>query len=75
MDKAKPSYEVKAENGRVLQMVNEDFYHRKFLDVPYADVSPTQKLDIYLPEGEGPFPVIVSIHGGAFAFGDSRGSG
>ena len=40
---------------------------RKFLDIPYADISPAQKLDIYLPdEGEGPFPVIVSLHGGAF---------
>jgi acetyl esterase/lipase len=40
---------------------------RRFLDVPYAGLSPAQKLDIYLPgEGAGPFPVIVSIHGGAF---------
>lgn|GEM_PF-204149 len=40
---------------------------RRFLDIPYATLSPAQKLDIYLPdEGDGPFPVIVSIHGGAF---------
>jgi acetyl esterase/lipase len=40
---------------------------RKFLDIPYANLSPAEKLDIYLPdEGEGPFSVIVSIHGGAF---------
>jgi acetyl esterase/lipase len=40
---------------------------RRFLDIPYAQLSPAQKLDIYLPdEGEGPFPVIVAIHGGAF---------
>jgi acetyl esterase/lipase len=40
---------------------------RKLLDVAYAPLSPAQKLDIYLPdEGDGPFPVIVSIHGGAF---------
>ena len=33
--------------------------------------SPAQKLDIYLPDkGDGPFPVIVSIHGGAWMFGD-----
>lgn len=43
------------------------FITRKFLDVPYATLSDSQKLDIYLPEsGSGPFPVIVSIHGGAF---------
>jgi len=43
------------------------FVKRRFLDVAYADRSPAQKLDIYLPdEGNGPFPVIVAIHGGAF---------
>jgi acetyl esterase/lipase len=40
---------------------------RRYLDIPYAILSLSQKLDIYLPdEGEGPFPVILSIHGGAF---------
>jgi acetyl esterase/lipase len=40
---------------------------RKHLDIAYAGLSPAQKLDIYLPDlGGGPFPVIVSIHGGAF---------
>jgi acetyl esterase/lipase len=40
---------------------------RKYLDISYADLSPSQKLDVYLPdEGDGPFAVIVSIHGGAF---------
>ena len=46
----------------------------KFLDIPYATLSEAQKLDIYLPdEGEGPFPVIIHIHGGAFLAGDKRG--
>ena len=40
---------------------------RKYLNLPYAHVSPAQMLDVYLPEqGEGPFPVIIAIHGGAF---------
>ncbi len=44
---------------------------RKWLDVPYAHASRAQQLDIYLPnEGRGPFPVIIAVHGGAFAFGD-----
>lgn len=44
---------------------------RKMLDIPYASLSPAQKLDIYWPEeGNGPFPVILSIHGGAFMGGD-----
>lgn len=46
---------------------NTDHIERKFLDIPYASLSQAQKLDIYLPdESEGPFPVIVWIHGGAF---------
>ncbi len=44
---------------------------RKWLDIPYAGKSLTQKLDIYLPnKGNGPFPVLVTIHGGAWMFGD-----
>lgn len=46
---------------------------RKWLDVSYANLSPAQKLDIYLPdEGDGPFPVLLHVHGGAFALGDKR---
>ncbi|WP_077919311.1 alpha/beta hydrolase [Spirosoma sp. 209] len=50
---------------------NTQSISRKWLNVPYATQSPAQQLDIYLPEtGEGPFPVIVAIHGGAFKMGD-----
>jgi acetyl esterase/lipase len=50
---------------------NTDSIKRKWQNIPYATLSPAQKLDIYLPnEGDGPFPVIISIHGGAFMFGD-----
>lgn len=50
-----------------------DHIQRKMFDVAYAAVSPAQRLDIYWPEdGDGPFPVIVSIHGGAFMGGDKR---
>jgi acetyl esterase/lipase len=46
---------------------------RKMFDLPYASLSSAQKLDIYWPaEGNGPFPVVVSIHGGAFMGGDKR---
>ena len=47
----------------------------KFLDIAYAGISKTQTLDIYLPDsGKGPFPAIICIHGGGFAFGDNRGA-
>ncbi len=51
---------------------NTDTIKNKWLDVAYATISPAQKLDIYSPdeEGKGPYPVIVSIHGGAFMHGD-----
>jgi len=46
---------------------------QKWLEVPYAGASQAQKLDIYLPEeGDGPFPVLLHLHGGAFAIGDKR---
>jgi acetyl esterase/lipase len=58
---------------------------RKTFDLPYVRppqggtpsrngaLSAAQKLDIYWPAaGDGPFPVIVSVHGGAFRFGDKR---
>jgi len=44
-----------------------DYIKRRYLEIPYANLSLSQKLDIYLPnDGEGPFRVILSIHGGAF---------
>lgn len=46
---------------------------RKYLDVVYANASPNQLLDIYLPEtGDGPFPIILHLHGGAFEIGGRR---
>ncbi|MDE7272846.1 MAG: alpha/beta hydrolase [Lachnospiraceae bacterium] len=40
-----------------------------YTNVAYASLSSSQVCDIYLPEGEGPFPTIVVVHGGGFAFG------
>jgi acetyl esterase/lipase len=51
--------------------VDNSHIRHKWLDLAYAEVSPAERLDIYLPNtGEGPFPVFVYIHGGAFAIGD-----
>jgi len=41
-----------------------------YTNVAYATTSSSQKMDIYLPTGDGPFPVVVFIHGGAFLMGD-----
>ena len=54
-------------------MVDVSGVKRKWLDVPYASQSPSQVLDIYLPEtGDGPFPTYIFIHGGAYIAGDKQ---
>jgi acetyl esterase/lipase len=56
-----------------LPLADVSHFLRKWLDLPYANLSAAQTLDIYLPaEGQGPFPVIFHIHGGGFASGDKR---
>ncbi len=39
-------------------------------DLAYASVSNAQKLDLYVPQGAGPFPLIIAVHGGGFMMGD-----
>ncbi len=58
-------------SGQSYPAANADHIKRKHLDIAYATHSERQKLDIYLPdEGNGPFPVILFVHGGAFMRGD-----
>ena len=53
-------------------MADISWVKRKYLDLPYGS-SRSQAIDLYLPdEGDGPFPLVVHIHGGGFAFGDKR---
>jgi len=48
----------------------------RYLDVPYiADGDEHHQLDLYLPPGAGPFPLIVMIHGGGWAAGDKETAG
>lgn len=59
--------------GFVPPMADISWVERKYLDVEYAKESPAQKIDIYLPaEGDGPFPLLIHIHGGGFGLGDKR---
>ncbi len=54
-------------------MVDVSEVRRKWLDVPYAAQSSSQVLDIYLPpEGDGPFPTYIFLHGGAYIAGDKQ---
>jgi len=38
----------------------------------YADDHRRQRLDVYLPAGDTPAPVVVAIHGGGYLFGEKR---
>ncbi len=47
-----------------------------YMNIPYANQSQAQKLDLYVPvNGEGLYPVVVWIHGGAWALGDKKDLG
>ncbi len=53
-------------------VVDHSEIKRKWLDVPYGPLE-DELMDVYLPnEGEGPFPVIVMIHGGGWVEGDKN---
>jgi acetyl esterase/lipase len=43
-----------------------------YADVPYASVSKNQNLDLFVPSGNGPFPVVINIHGGGFRLGSKE---
>lgn len=71
--KEKMNPEKEANKVLVFPEIDTNIYHRKFLDIPYANDSEYQKLDLYLPDdGNEPFPLIVFIHGGGFQKGDKR---
>jgi acetyl esterase/lipase len=41
-------------------------------NLAYATSSKSQTLDLFLPEGTGPFPLVINIHGGAFRMGSKE---
>jgi acetyl esterase/lipase len=41
-------------------------------NVPYASTSSAEKMDIFLPNTTGPYPVIIWIHGGGYNSGDKN---
>ncbi|MEM1336276.1 MAG: alpha/beta hydrolase [Bacteroidota bacterium] len=46
---------------------------RQYRDLAYANDTDTQKMDVFIPEGNGPFPAVILIHGGGFKSGDKKG--
>lgn len=52
------------DTSKAMPVAKSDHITRKWLNVPYGK-GPLQQLDIFLPEeGEGPFPLIIDVHGG-----------
>jgi acetyl esterase/lipase len=43
-------------------------------DVAYATVDMEQRINLRIPDGPGPFPALVYVHGGAWSSGSYRGS-
>lgn len=62
---------VELMNEAKLPLDISQFHVRATLDIPYCDDgNPAHTLDIALPEdGDGPFPVVMFIHGGGFYYG------
>ncbi len=58
----------------VFKDIDTTQFKRCWIDVPYATTNhPDQKLDLYLPdEGNGPFPLIIFVHGGGWVMGGRR---
>lgn len=45
-------------------------------NIPYAEsTNPRQFLDLYLPDGPGPYPLLIWIHGGGWREGSKEGAG
>ena len=41
-------------------------------NLAYANTSKTQVLDLFIPSGNGPFPLVINIHGGGFMLGSKE---
>lgn len=52
--------------------VDPSQFAKSFTDLPYASDSEDQKLDVFLPEAEGVWPLVVFVHGGGWYFGGRR---
>ena len=69
---------VKTQKERAIEQLPADSL--KILDAPYAEgawagsnPASVQTLDLFVPAGAGPFPLIVWIHGGGWHGGDKDG--
>ena len=55
---------------QISRKINMPSIKNQHLNIAYASDSDAQILDIFIPQGDGPFPAVILIHGGAFRLGD-----
>ena len=55
--------------ARTTQYVDYSLFQRVHADIPYGE-NPREKMDIFLPDGSGPFPVVLQVTGGGWVYGD-----
>ena len=74
MDRTKMTLDMEANRARMMAPNTFDCttVARRRTDIAYGTL-PEQKLDLYYPpEGEGPWPLILYIHGGGWYLGSKR---
>lgn len=64
-----------SENSTIINAAHSNNINsQSWINVSYAHASAAEKMDIYLPNTTGPYPVIIAIHGGSFYKGDKNSS-
>ena len=49
-----------------------EFQGKSYERVAYSEVSPSDYLDLYVPDCEQPMPLLICVHGGGFVANDSQ---
>lgn len=58
--------------GRKWRNIDPSQFAKGFPDIRYCSEDPEQLMDVYLPEKDGVWPVVVLVHGGGWVSGSRR---
>ncbi len=68
----KPAYTIQTAES-ILPLMEMDGYSEVELDVPYADLTKAEKMDLFYPQDNSQkHPVFIEVHGGGWYFGQKR---